>query len=957
MRALLPLLPKPSRYAGIEDNACRKDPQHVKLRVALAFPDTYDVGMSYLGQKILYTIVNSRPHWWAERVMAPEREAGDILRAHNTPLATLESDTPLAQTHCLSFSITHELCYTNVLYMLDLAGIPLRTADRPQDLTACPLVIAGGGALLSAEPLTPFIDIMVLGDGEESLPDVLELLEKALDAGWTRERMLLEARHIPGVYVPSLFVARPEAPTAPPVPLLADYTRPARRIVADINNTPYPAKQVVPVGAVHNRLALEIARGCTRGCRFCHAGMVYRPVRERSLETIHNLLDDCLGETGFDEISFLSLSTGDFSALKTLCFSALDRCAREQIGLSLPSLRVGSIDDEIIERMSDLRRTGCTLAPEAGSQRLRDVINKGVTEEDLLLHAQKLLEHGWRQVKLYFMIGLPTETDEDLAAITETCLKVRDAAGRGSPRLQVTAALSPFVPKPFTPFQWVPQISQEEIQRRVHLVRQQFKGVKFLKLRWHEPAMSHLEGVLSRADRRMADVVEKAYRKGSIFTSWMEHFDPAPWQEALEECGLSAQECIGERQPGSPLPWGHLEAGISEEFLLREWQRALGEKITDDCRYGACRQCGACDTKAGPSRMPHTPSPTCAGTLIKETAVEALAAETAEGVASSTAHSQTAQSQDAQPQDAQTQGAQSQSVPSQGAHNSPKSDASLQAENLPDSHQHRNRLIFSQRDQRAHQPSRDEEGRLVCRPPASRPPKITSELTVKAAQYRIWHSKAGGSAYLSQLELQAVLDRALRRAGLPMAFSQGFHPMPLMSFGRALPVGVESYAEWFALTLHKIVPPKEIADRLGPLLPPGMEIIHIEFVDKSHRTEQALAETFRLSLPTQEENRLAVQCFTDFAALPELNYTRDTKKGPRTANIRAMLRQWETIVDEQHHNAIEAVTFVADWGNGYLSPLLFGMAVLQPLGTPDILRPRLRLVKTAQLFADDKLYP
>lgn len=928
MRSLLPLLPKPSRYAGIEDNACRKDPQQVRLRVALAFPDTYDVGMSYLGQKILYNIVNSRPHWWAERVMAPEREAGDILRAHDTPLATLESDTPLAQTHCLSFSITHELCYTNVLYMLDLAGIPLRTADRPQDLTACPLVIAGGGALLSAEPLTPFIDIMVLGDGEESLPDVLELLEKALDAGWTRERMLLEARHIPGVYVPSLFTARPEAPTAPPVPLLDDYTRPARRIVADINNTPYPAKQVVPVGAVHNRLSLEIARGCTRGCRFCHAGMVYRPVRERSLETIHNLLDDCLGDTGFDEISFLSLSTGDFSALKTLCFGAMDRCTREQIGLSLPSLRVGSIDDEIIERMSDLRRTGCTLAPEAGSQRLRDVINKGVTEEDLLLHAQKLLEHGWRQVKLYFMIGLPTETDDDLAAITETCLKVRDAAGRGSPRLQVTAALSPFVPKPFTPFQWVPQISQEEIQRRVYLVRNQFKGQKFLKLRWHEPAMSHLEGILSRADRRMADVVEKAYRKGSIFTSWMEHFELAPWLEALEECGLSAQECTGERQPGSPLPWGHLEAGISEEYLLREWQRALGEKITDDCRYGACRQCGACDTKAGPSRMPHTPSPACAGTPLQEPAAEAQAAEAA--------------ASDVQVQDAPV---------------GSESDATLQVTNLPDNHLHRNRLIFSQRDQRAHQPSRDEEGRLVCRPPASRPPKITTELTVKAAQYRIWHSKAGGSAYLSQLELQAVLDRALRRAGLPMAFSQGFHPMPLMSFGRALPVGVESRAEWFALTLHKILPPKEIADLLNPLLPPGMEVIRVEFVDKSHRTEQALAEAFRLTLPTLDETRQAAQCFTEFAALPELNFTRDTKKGPRTANIRAMLRQWEPIVDEQHNNAIEAVTFVADWSNGYLSPLLFGMAILQPLGTPDTLRPRLRLVKTAQLFADEKLYP
>jgi radical SAM family uncharacterized protein len=514
MRELLPLLPRPSRYAGIEDNVCRKDPARVRLRVALAFPDTYEVGMSYLGQKILYGVVNARPQWWAERVMAPAREAAAVLRAHNAPLATLESDTPLIRTHALCFSITHELCYTNVLYMLDLAGIPLRSADRPESLEACPLVVAGGGALLSAEPLTPFIDLMVLGDGEESLPDVLDLLETARAKGWTRQELLRAAPRIPGVYAPSLFAPASDAPGAPLRPLLPSCPRPARRIVADLNQAAYPVRQVVPVGAVHNRLSLEIARGCTRGCRFCHAGVVYRPVRERSPENIHSLLRRCLDETGFDEISFLSLSTGDYSALKTLSLSVLDRCAEEQISLSLPSLRVGSIDDAIMERMAELRRTGCTLAPEAGSQRLRDVINKGVSEEGLLLHVQKLLEHGWRQVKLYFMIGLPTETDADLLAIAELCRKVRDAAGPGGPRLQVTAALSPFVPKPFTPFQWVEQIGQEEIKRRVNLVRNAFRGLKCLKLRWHEPAMSHLEGILSRADRRMADVVELAYRKG-----------------------------------------------------------------------------------------------------------------------------------------------------------------------------------------------------------------------------------------------------------------------------------------------------------------------------------------------------------------------------------------------------------------------------------------------------------
>ncbi len=866
MQNLLPLLPRPSRYVGIEEGSCRKSPRDVRLRVALAFPDTYDVGMSYLGQKILYGIVNARPQWWAERVMAPDRESGMLLRRHGAPLCTLESGLPLKQADCVSFSVTNELCYTNILYMLDLAGIPLRTADRPDDLAACPLVFAGGGALLSAEPLAPFLDFLVLGDGEETLVDVLELLEKAGERGWGRSRYLEEARHIPGIYVPSFFSPRADGSLAP---RFADYTRPARRIVADLDTAPYPTVQVVPVGAVHNRLSLEIARGCTRGCRFCHAGMVYRPVRERSLDTITRLLQDCLDQTGFDEISFLSLSTGDFSALKTLSNRVLDRCVHEQVSLSLPSLRVGSIDDDIMRRMADIRRTGCTLAPEAGSQRLRDVINKGITEEQILLHVQKLLEYGWRQVKLYFMIGLPTEGDADLLAIADLCRKVRDAAGRGNPRLQVTAALSPFVPKPFTPFQWVEQISMDEIERRVRLVRNAFKGQKFLKLRWHEPAMSHLEGVLSRAGREMADVVERAYRKDALFTSWVEEFRLEPWLEALEECGIDANACIATREIDAPLPWDHLEAGISREFLLREWQRAQAARVTEDCRYGACRGCGACDTRAFASRLPHCSAPTDDGPL------------------------------------------------------------------------HRNRLVFPQRDQSAHEPHRDAEGRIVCQELHKKPPQIAPELAVKAVQYRIWHSKLGGSAYLSQLEMQAMLERALRRARLPMSFSQGFHPLPLMSFGRALPVGVESRAEWFALSLREALDAAEVTRRLAPVMPGGMDILYLEPVDRQHRTEQSVAERFQLRVDGQDGAALE-RAFAAFAAETMHVFTRDTKKGPRTADIRPLLREWT--------RADQTVTFLLDWSGMYLSPLLFCLELLAPLGRADTLRPALHLLKTEQHF-------
>ncbi|MDR1855673.1 MAG: TIGR03960 family B12-binding radical SAM protein [Desulfovibrio sp.] len=870
MRNLLPLLPRPSRYAGIENGAVVKDPGKVRLHVAFAYPDTYEVGMSYLGQKILYGIVNDVDRWWAERVMAPDVDAAEILRRHGAPLCTLESDTPLGKLDCLAFSMTHELACTNVLLMLDLAGIPLRTADRSQDLAACPLVVTGGGALPSAEHLAPFMDLMVLGDGERAIVDLLALLERRKAAGGTRNALLEEAAGIPGVYVPSLFKPGPDGV---PVPIRKGLPRPTRRIVPDLDEAPYPTQQVTPLGTVHNRLSIEIARGCTRGCRFCHAGMVYRPVRERTPQEIAILLRQCLRNTGFDEISFLSLSAGDYSALKTVCLAAMDRCSREQVALSLPSLRVGTIDDGIMELMADIRRTGVTLAPEAGTARLRDVINKGVTEEELLLHCEKLLEHGWRQVKLYFMIGLPTETDEDLAAIADLCRKVRDVAGRGGPKLQVTASLSPFVPKPFTPFQWEAQIGLAEMRRRIDVVLDTFRGQKMLKPRWHDPEASHLEGILSRADRRLADVVESAYRKGAVFCSWAESFTLAPWLEAMKEAGLDPDAYTGARDVDGPLPWDHLEAGIDTDFLRRERKKALAGKTTRDCRDGTCNKCGACDTPAGPSRL------VSEGPCVM-------------------------------------------------------------------------RVALRKRDQEAHGPGRDEEGRLVCRP-GGKPPQIAPHLTAKAVMYRVWHTKTGGCAYLSQLELQQVLDRALRRAGIPMAFSQGFHPLPLVSFGRALPVGVESRAEWFSITLHRAVIAKDVSEALGPCLPPGMDVLKVEFVDNVRRNEQSIAETFLVAMSTAEDNARAAELFAAFAAASGHPYLQTTKHGFRSVDIRPLLKSWDTVdaATEPGDREGRLVTFVADWVKGYLSPLALCLEVLKDMGDEATLKAKLSLTKTSQIFA------
>ncbi|MCL1940252.1 MAG: TIGR03960 family B12-binding radical SAM protein [Desulfovibrionaceae bacterium] len=876
MRELLPLLPKPSRYLGIEEGSVHKPFAEIRLKVGLAFPDMYEVGMSYLGQKILYSIINERESWLAERVFTPCREAGAVLRERGTPLCTLESDTPLAQLDVLGFSLTHELCYSNVLYMLDLAGIPLRADQRktPQpDGRPWPLIVAGGGCTLAAEPLAPFVDVMILGEAESLMPEVLEAVQAAREQGFARADLLLSLSRIPGVYVPEFFSENPDGSLTP---LYAHHAKITRRIVPDMNAAPYPVRQPIPFGAVHNRLALEIGRGCTRGCRFCQAGSLYRPARERDTAELRTLLESCLSGTGFDDVSFLSLSTGDFSALKELFMSTVDRCAREQVSVSLPSLRVGSIDDAIMERMAGIRRTGATLAPEAGSQRLRDVINKGITEQDVVLHVQKLFEHGWQQVKLYFMIGLPTETDEDLLAIIDLCRKARDAAGPGIKRLQITAAISPFVPKPHTPFQWEAQISLEEIRRRVGILLDAVKKEKRIKLRWHEPEMSALEGLFSRGDRKLADVVESAYRKGAVFTSWIEGFSLDPWLEALAEHGLAMPDYIRERGLDEPLPWDHLESGLSKEFFARERERAQGGKTSSDCRYTACHACGVCDTKAAPSRLDRLPG-------------------------------------------------------------------------LPDAFTYRNRLNKPHRDQEAHSVSLDQYGRVIVRGQTedapkpqgkAKPPALAPHLVKKAAQLRIRYMRKGRAAYLSQLEVQHIFDRALRRADMPLTFSQGFHPLPLLSFGRALPVGVASENEWFSLYLREPRPLKESLEALNASLPKGLRVTSIEALPLDKKSADEQTERFVLRYIGPEADRPAfARAWRDIAEAPALPWKKESKKGARDLDARPFFMN---IL----YTDVDTCTLDIDWSKGYVSPLALCLHALESVNFPAAL-PHLLLTKVA----------
>ncbi len=886
-------MPKPSRYAGCEEGAVFKDARNVKVRLGLAFPDLYEVGMSYLGQKILYSIVNEREDWWAERVFAPCREAGRVLKERGRPLCTLESDTPLADLDLVGFSVTHELCYTNILYMLDLAGIPFRASDREKGAGSgrrWPLIVAGGGCALSAEPIAPFMDLMLLGEGEESLPELAALIERGKREGWDRRELVLAASGISGVYVPEFFdpptrSASGAAGTSGLCPGDADAggaagaARVIRRVTNDLDSLPYPEKQPIPFGAVHNRLALEIARGCTRGCRFCHAGIIYRPVRERSVDNLQKLLNDCLSGTGFDDVSFLSLSTGDFSALKGLFMSTVDRCAREQVSVSLPSLRVGSIDDSIMERMAGIRRTGATLAPEAGSQRLRDIINKGITEEEFILHIQKLFEYGWRQVKLYFMIGLPGETEEDLSAIVDLCRKARDAAGPGIKSLQITAAVSPFVPKPHTPFQWAPQISMAETRRRVGLLLDAVRKEKRITLRWHDPEMTTLEGIFSRGDRRLADVLEKAYAKGAVFASWADGFKLAPWLEAMSECGLAVDEFTGEIPVDAPLPWDHLETGISRAHLLREMEKARRGALTPDCRYSACQGCGVCDTQAGPSGL--KPMAYCQDGPRAESCAESGA----------------------------------------GA-----ADAGYVYEN---------RLNLPERDQQANRPNIDQYGRVITKDWAegktggkAAPPAIAAQLVHKAAHLLVRYARRDRAVYLSQLEIQAVFERAMRRAGLPLSFSQGYHPLPLLSFGRALPVGVGSECEWFTVMLREERDPDAVLEAMNKGLPRGLEIVGVESVPVKDKIRDLAEEAFVIRPLSGAASPAASTAFfaawERIGALESLPWERETKKGLRMIEARPYFKKIDADGGQ--------VGLVLDWSAGYVSPLALCRQAMSAVG-------------------------
>ena len=597
LERLLLSVQKPGRYSGGEINSVIKNKDNIDVRFAFCFPDTYEIGMSHLGMKILYSQFNSRDDIWCERVFAPWIDFEEVMRKNNIPLFALESRDPIKDFDFIGFTLQYEMAYTNVLNMLDLAHIPLRSAERTE---LSPLVVAGGPCCCNPEPLADFIDIFFLGEGEEVDLELIDLYKEYKKNGKSKLEFLTAAAKIEGVYVPSLYNAEynEDGTIKKITPIKNAPETVKKRIINDLDNAYYPENFVVPfIEIVHDRAVQEIFRGCIRGCRFCQAGFIYRPVREKSVDTI-NRQAKCLCEnTGYDEISLSSLSTSDYREIEPLLNKLLEWTDTSHVSLALPSLRIDNFSDELLEKIKHVRKSGLTFAPEAGSQRLRDVINKNITEEEIINTCKTAFVGGYTSVKLYFMLGLPTETDEDLKAIADLGQKIVNEyyALETRPKgksVSVSISVSTFVPKPFTPFQFEPQITKEEMRRRQEYLKSCITTKK-ISLSYHDSSTSFLEGVLARGDRRLGKVLEYAFKNGCRFDSWTECFNPEKWEDAFEKCGLSAEFYSGRNREYFEInPWDHLDYGVTKAFLIKENKTAHSQKTTPNCRE-KCSNCGA----------------------------------------------------------------------------------------------------------------------------------------------------------------------------------------------------------------------------------------------------------------------------------------------------------------------------------------------------------------------------
>ena len=600
---ILMKIDKPARYIGNELNSIKKDKEKVAIRFAMCFPDVYEIGMSHLGVQILYDMFNKMEDVWCERVYSPWPDLHKIMKEEHIPLFGLESQEPIKNLDFIGFTLNYEMCYTNVLQILDLGQIPLLAKDRTED---DPLVIGGGCCTYNPEPMADFFDLFYMGEGEISFYELFDLYKKMRAEGKTRHEFLHEASKVPGIYVPSLYEVtyKEDGTIASFEPIYEDVPKTIQKqIVLNMTEAVYPEKPVVPfIKATQDRVVLEIQRGCIRGCRFCQAGMVYRPVREKNVEHLKDLAYKMLKSTGHEEISLSSLSSSDYSELEELVNFLIDEFKGKGVNISLPSLRIDAFSLDVMSKVQDIKKSSLTFAPEAGSQRLRDVINKGLTEEVILNGSRLAIEGGWNKVKLYFMLGLPTETEEDMKAIPQLANEIAALYYDTVPKekrngkCQITISTSFFVPKPFTPFQWAGMYTPGDYLARARVVNEGVHAQlnhKSIKYNWHEADVTVLEGILARGDRKIGQALLKVYEKGGIFDAWSEYFDYQRWVDAFAECGIDTDfYTMRERDLDEIFPWDFIDIGVSKDFLKREWKNAHDEKVTPNCRM-KCSGCGA----------------------------------------------------------------------------------------------------------------------------------------------------------------------------------------------------------------------------------------------------------------------------------------------------------------------------------------------------------------------------
>jgi radical SAM family uncharacterized protein/radical SAM-linked protein len=919
---LLPLVEKPGRYLGNERGARRKDPHAVRLRFALAFPEVYEIAQSHLGLQILYDVLNRRPDVAAERAYAPWPDLEAQLRARGLPLVSLESHLALADFHVVGFSLQYELTYTNLLTMLELGGIPLRAAARGPEH---PLVIAGGPCAFNPEPLAPFLDGVLLGDGEEAVGDICDVV-----LGWDgrdRHALLRALADVPGFYVPSFFAPRyrDDGTLAEVVALDPARPRVAKRVLPDLDRFPPPADPVVPnVGVVHDRASVEVMRGCVKGCRFCQAGYVYRPLRERNPTQVVEDTTALVRRTGYEEVSLLSLSTGDYSGVNPVLKELMDRFAPERIAVSLPSTRVDALSPRILEQIRRVRKTGFTLAPEAGTQRLRDVIQKEYREDELLDAARLFADLGWRTLKLYFMIGLPSETEDDVRGIAELSGRVAEAAGG---RLKVTASVSTFSPKPHTPFQWAGQLTPDETRARHGLLRRELARRR-IEFRWHDPELSFLEGVFARGDRRLADVIETAQRLGARFDGWSDHCRMPLWHEALATHGLDPRWYLRRRPLEETLPWDHLDAGLSRRFLLQDLARAVEGVLTPDCSIERCTYCGACDFEAVRNVDYHPEGAKGGehrGAGISRWAELAVPQDDASPLpAWETRMYREIRTRVARRKAAGTGAPRVRAV----------GEAPLPAA-----------LAGSGQDAVGGGDGNAEE--WLGAVPSSLAPDASA--LAPAQRVRVRYRKTGPARFIGTRELANVLVRAARRAGLPLAFSHGHHPLPRLSFGPALPLGFASEDEYVDVELTEVVPAADVERRLAAELPEGLEPLGAVEVARTRPSIDAEITAFvydvdLAALDTPPSPEAVGEAVARFAAATTFPIMKRGKSGLKRVDARRFVRALTRTGPQTLRVEI------AMGPDGTLKPGAI-LAELLPIRPSEL--PALRVQKTATRFHAD----